>query len=435
MNKYLSLMGGISMACASAMASADAFLDLAPSLINSNLVMPLFTNTDTDMDGNPDKLSMRFKVYTAGSTSRLVSTKPRTTAYPAAPCTSATSKTSEYSKRYAGLDGKARRFMILDMVTTCTESGSGEEKAAHRAVLYSANTGTGASWIKTWNSWGVKGAGSVDWDSDGTQEVQLFLYKGNSGRMLFVRMSDGTVEADNTYKIASSTSSGSSGLTLTSADEPGIGPCPNQTQLTDTTKFAALKTALTNNSNTIYYLDVPFDGTDPDIYKKKCGLEGYWNPADNTDEITAAAVGLNQSTLNLYDLLFTGHAGICASGFNNGSFNSGEGFPVAGTYRKELKVASGANTYHIRFRVAASGSSAGNTFASESIDGNTMQNTLVYKVNGSTTSYANLTDAVLNGFTVAAAGQAPTVQFTVQKSAATPVIFTAKAEMICATKQ
>ena len=203
MNKYLSMMGCVAMACCCATASADQFQDTDASFMNGDVFVPLITETDTDSDGVPDKLTMRYNVFVAGTNTKTLSTKPRTVAYPAIPCTNPASVTDGYYERLTGLAGKSRRHSILDMHISCVENGSGAEKEAHRAVLYSANvTGAGGSWIKSWNGWGVTGAAHVDWDSDSVPEIMLLLQKGNKGRVLFVRMSDGTIEADNIYTVA-----------------------------------------------------------------------------------------------------------------------------------------------------------------------------------------------------------------------------------------
>ena len=203
MNKYLPLLGGISLACAGSIASADQFLKLDPNFQNGDVFVPLFVNVDKDLDGYPDILKMRYNVYTAGTTTRTLATRTRTVAYPAVPCASPVSLDRGFDERLAGLSGKPRRHIILDMYTSCVESGSGTEKEAHRAVLYSGNvTSGGGSWVKSWNSWGVTGSASFDWDSDGTPEMMLVLEKGNKNRVMFIQMSNGTVEADNIYTVA-----------------------------------------------------------------------------------------------------------------------------------------------------------------------------------------------------------------------------------------
>lgn len=179
---------------------------------------------------------------------------------------------------------------------------------------------------------------------------------------------------------------------LLAADMPTVMPCPSQDVLTDTPKLDLLKAAIRQGA--LLYLDVPFDINDPLIIKKKCGFENSWNPVDNTDEIPPA-----QSPVTLSDLFLSGNAGICAAGFTTSSFGLGEGFPEAGTYRKEFKAALMGVTYHVRLRVTVSGSSAGNTFRSEGIAvPGDIQNTLIYEVDGATTAHADLLDTVATAF-------------------------------------
>lgn len=186
---------------------------------------------------------------------------------------------------------------------------------------------------------------------------------------------------------------GSGAPALTSADMLGVSPCPSQTILTDAAQFNAFQAALLGG--TYLYLDVPFDGGDPNIYKKKCGLGSFWNPADNTDEIAPPA-----SPVTISDLLQFGNAGICAAGFDNGSFGTGEGFPVAGTYRKEFKVAFMGTTYLVRVRVTVTGPAAGDTFASRSISvPSDVENTLGYLVDGTAQAHDDVLVAISNALT------------------------------------
>lgn len=218
-------------------------------------------------------------------------------------------------------------------------------------------------------------------------------------------------------------------LVLQSADSPTVLPCPTQDILTDASAISALRTALV--SGTLLYLDVPFNGSDSDIYRKKCGLEGFWNPAENSDEISLSAIGLDPAGApNVADLILFGNAGICADGFNNSSFGSGEGFPVAGTYRKEIKAAHQGVTYHLRFRAVVSGSSAGNTFSSEGITPSTDLRTLVYSVNGAETPHDDLFSALVNAMS-ASTSAAPGATIEVRKSSGGVVILTAVIEVIC----
>ncbi|MEW8469629.1 MAG: hypothetical protein AB2637_13940 [Candidatus Thiodiazotropha sp.] len=221
----------------------------------------------------------------------------------------------------------------------------------------------------------------------------------------------------------------SGNLVLQTADNPNVTPCPLQDILTDATAIGALRTAL--ESGTLLYLDLPFNGSDSDIYRKKCGLEGFWNPADNINEISLSSIGLDPATApNITNLVLFGNAGICADGFNNSSFGSGEGFPVAGTYRKEIKAAHQGTTYHLRFRAVVSGSSAGNTFASEGITPATDLSTLVYSVDGVVTPHDDVFSAIVTAMS-ASTSSAPGATVEVRMSAGGAVIFTAAIEVIC----
>jgi len=208
---------------------------------------------------------------------------------------------------------------------------------------------------------------------------------------------------------------------LTSADFPAVSPCPNQDILTDAAQFAAFRTALLNG--TFLYLDVPFDAGDADIFRKKCGLNTFWNPVDNVDEIAPAA-----TPVTISDLFVTGNAGICAAGFNNSSFGTGEGFPVAGTYRKEFKVTDMGVTYLVRTRVSVTGSAAGDTFMSRGITvPGDLEMTLSYRVDGVPALHDDVLVAITNAL------QSPDAMtiLDVLDMAGGTTILTALIEVIC----
>lgn len=209
--------------------------------------------------------------------------------------------------------------------------------------------------------------------------------------------------------------------TLTAADKNTVAPCPNQDLLTSATERAALKDALLNGA--LAFLDVPFDGADADNFKKKCGLEGFWDPTKNVDEITPAAKFMTAVTLS--QLLTNGNAGICAADALPG--NTLEGFPVAGTYRTEIKAAKDGSTWHLRLRTVVSGTAAGKLFVIVPFD---IENTLEYKVNGTVTAHANLLTAI--GDAMALSNDA--IVFEASKSVGGPSVFNASLELICVTK-
>jgi hypothetical protein len=209
--------------------------------------------------------------------------------------------------------------------------------------------------------------------------------------------------------------------TLTAADKNTVAPCPNQDLLTSATERAAIKDALLTGA--LAFLDVPFDATDADNFKKKCGLEGFWDPTKNLDEITPAVKGMTEVTLS--QLLQNGNAGICTTG--SAPLNFVTGFPVAGTYRTEIKAAKGGSTWHLRLRTVASGISAGEVYV---IDPMEIENDFEYKVNGTVTTHAGLLPAIVNA--VALSNDA--VVFDVSKIAGDPSVFNGSLELICVTK-
>jgi len=214
-------------------------------------------------------------------------------------------------------------------------------------------------------------------------------------------------------------------LALSVADQAGVTPCPAQTILTDAAELTALKDAL--QAGTYIYLDVPFVDT-ATIYRRKCGLEGSWNPADNTQEIPGPA------PLTLGAIYASGNSGICAAGFDNTSFGNGEGFPIAGTYRKEFKLAHLGTTYHVRLRVTVTGASAGNKFTDEGLNNPPdFTSELFYEVDGTPTPHADVANDITAALTVVT-DTAPNATLGVKKSAGGAVVWQAKIEFICVAK-
>ncbi len=218
------------------------------------------------------------------------------------------------------------------------------------------------------------------------------------------------------------TTTGDVAPTLAAADRPDVPPCPDQDILTDAAELADLKDALSTGA--LSFLDVPFDINDADNFKKKCGLEGFWDPAANVDEVTPAGVGMTEITLS--QLLTNGNAGICTA--TSSPMNFITGFPVAGTYRAEIKAAKGGSTWHLRFRALASGTSAGNTFTAEGVTvPGDIETVLEYKVNGVVTAHADLRTAIAD----AASTSGDAILFEASKTAGGPVVFSASIELIC----
>ncbi len=220
------------------------------------------------------------------------------------------------------------------------------------------------------------------------------------------------------------TTTGGAAPTLTAADRPDVLPCPHQDILTDDAELADLKDALSTGA--LSFLDVPFNMADADNFKKKCGLEGFWDPANNVNEVPEAILG---GPVTLSQLLTNGNAGICTA--TSSPMNFITGFPVAGTYRAEIKAAKGGSTWHLRFRALASGTSAGNTFTAEGVTvPGDIENVLEYKVNGVVTAHADLLTAIVD----AASTSGDAILFEASKTAGGPVVFSASIELICVTR-
>jgi len=198
-----------------------------------------------------------------------------------------------------------------------------------------------------------------------------------------------------------------------------VTPCPTQDSLKDEAAFATLKTAV--QTGAITYLDIKYNAADQDILKKKCGLEGFWDPTKNTDVIPVSGVPL------IANILMTQNGGICSQGFSN--FGSDEGFPVAGVYRKEFKAASGGKTYHLRVRATASGSAAGKKFKDIPLATADFSSKVVYQIDGVATPHADVWKSLIG----AMKAPAPAATLDVQNGGST--IFSVKNELICVAVQ
>lgn len=213
--------------------------------------------------------------------------------------------------------------------------------------------------------------------------------------------------------------------TIGTADKNTVAPCPNQSILTDATELAALKDALA--TGTLVFLDVPYEAVDPDNIKKKCGLEGFWDPVNNTNEVPFTAIAAPPVTLST--LITNGFAGICVTDPVPTDLKSG--FPAAGTYRTEIKAAKGGSTWHLRMRSVASGGSAGNTFTAEGIAvPAAIEGTVEYKVNGQVTAHADLLGAMAG----AAATSGNAIVMEASKTTGGASVFSMSTELICVTK-
>jgi hypothetical protein len=207
------LLGAATLVVTAGSVQADSFLNVEPLLKigpagERLLITPLFQNIDDTGDDVPDRLLVKFKVYTAGTKTMLVSTVGRSTTYPDVPCSDPVSPDKDIDIRFGGDDSAHRVHAFVLLKTKCQESGTDELKEAYKTMVYSANvTGTGDSWARVYNSWELQGTGREDWDDDATFENMMVLARDNpdgstTGRVIFTNMSDGTVEADNSYLIA-----------------------------------------------------------------------------------------------------------------------------------------------------------------------------------------------------------------------------------------
>jgi len=222
-----SILQAITIVCflGSASTHADEFTFVEPLFKDMTsaggqeiTITPLLIWTDTDADSYPDKLKLAFNSWAAGTNTQLLQTSKKTVTTPTLPCTSPTWHDSDIRIKFMGqTDSYASHpspntvYMIVELEANCGEAGGGE-KSAYKTVLYAGDVvTTGASSVVTWKDWEVAGTSDlIDWDGDGTRELQLVLTRetlaADASKLRVIYMQHGvggSVEADHLYSMES----------------------------------------------------------------------------------------------------------------------------------------------------------------------------------------------------------------------------------------
>lgn len=145
--------------------------------------------------------------------------------------------------------------------------------------------------------------------------------------------------------------------TLIQGDFPGEGVCANGSTDVSDASFVAALAAMTEF--TILHLPYSSDSDIPFI----CGKENVWDPS-TANALTPSGSGAI-TTATTIATIFGGVSGsvfICNNGFG---FTSGttEGLRSATTWRGEITITDGTNTYQLRLRFTVTGDDANKTLA------------------------------------------------------------------------
>ena len=200
------------LACSNVL--ADEFLDtksLLKDVVASNagteLIVPFFKEVDNNGDDYPDKIAFNFKVYDAGTTSKLFATTKKQFVPPANPCANPSFLDWDWDASFVG-EGDDYTGAVISFYVECFDSVQNDYFEEYKTFLYMADTSSssGTVWSKIF-AWETLSVDIVNWDADGADEVQLFMVQeadtSERGRVVFFNKTTGVKESDKQYQIGS----------------------------------------------------------------------------------------------------------------------------------------------------------------------------------------------------------------------------------------
>lgn len=213
LKKILPILACLALPFAFNSAGADDFIDTKALLKDAvvanggnEFIAPLFVEIDNNADFYPDKITVRFRVYTAGSLNKLFATPRKNFTPPAQPsCANAFYEDWDWEPTFFG-ENNTHTGVGIQFLAECENSNT--HKEAHGAFVYVADTRAGGSgWAKTWNQ-ELLSVDFVDWDNDQQDEVKVVLgVLTNSEfklRVIFLDKLTGAIEADRKYTVLQS---------------------------------------------------------------------------------------------------------------------------------------------------------------------------------------------------------------------------------------
>jgi hypothetical protein len=170
-----------------AQAEPPALLEMSPlykEVLESNegieLVHPYAKWNDTNADGYAETVFVRFDVYDAAGTVKLLSTPGKLYTLPASPCVSPIWRDGPYLDGFKFLGGNVlRSHVAMNIRVECEDmDGGGVFKEAFKTLIYSADPSNAASgaWAKGFNLQLVSFDGiDVDQNDGGANELVLTM--------------------------------------------------------------------------------------------------------------------------------------------------------------------------------------------------------------------------------------------------------------------
>jgi len=208
LRKTLSVLACLTLPFAINTAAAEQFINTVPLLKEVvagspglEMIIPTITEIDTNADQYPEKITTKFKVFPAGSSSMLFSTPQRKFTPPAIPCNNIVWMDWDWDLDFIGEDNTHTAMAMAFYVECQQPNGAYHESQA--AFLYVADTTqAGSGWVRTWPK-DLLSVDFVDWDNDQQEEVKVVLVteSNNSAkiRVIFLNKITGSVESDKIY--------------------------------------------------------------------------------------------------------------------------------------------------------------------------------------------------------------------------------------------
>lgn len=214
---YLQNVFLLAAALSSGAAIADqALLKAKPFFGNfhgngTEVALPLIIETDNNQDGYPESITIRYRVFTAGTTSLVSTTPAQTFPTPSLPagCTPAGPNFFDFSdtfftrRRQATLnssgvlvDASNRIHTAMSMKLECFDGVDVQFTSA--SFVYSADmSGATANWVKYFTNIEIAGLNGIDTDNDLVNDVtSIILIKeladGDNALVLLVNGQTGT---------------------------------------------------------------------------------------------------------------------------------------------------------------------------------------------------------------------------------------------------
>lgn len=186
--------------------AADTPLDLGAmygdfnASLGNEVVIPFWKMTDANSDGYPEYFAFQYKVYTAGTSTLLYVSTPKTFFMPTLPtgCSVQNGIDWDFSPKFNRRDTTTRIHTGMALSLECWDGTTWHE--LHNTAVYSAgvNQAGGSAWRFNINSTDLVGFNGVDTDNDGTNDslsVVMALDLTDTNTNLSVAILDGATGA------------------------------------------------------------------------------------------------------------------------------------------------------------------------------------------------------------------------------------------------